>query len=131
MVENDFYNTSLNLTYNWLLQSGKKKYITELKDKKFIIPIEIGSLHKGDFFSYPTARLSDDKTFFLAFTDLMEFNLWKEKTKEIKKDEENQRDFKPLLISAASMFEISSGMDFIVNIFGKRALLPKKLLTGE
>ena len=108
-----YYNPTLNRIYNLLRETRKKEYLYELDKEKFIVPIKIQNgidLH----IEYSVAKIND-KSYFLAFTSLEEFNLWASRVE----------GYEAVEIQYEELIELSNDDDIIINVFGARYILDR------
>ena len=106
-----YYNPNLSATLNLLLTTRKKRYLRELADRKFIVPIRID----GNVISYGIARVKE-REFFLLFSDTDEFSLWASSVE----------GFSPLELTFREIEGLSLDRDMIINITGSRFLLDRE-----
>lgn len=108
-----YVNHSLNYNINLLRETKKKEYLYELYKEKFIVPIKI----QNDpvlTIEYSIAQVNEI-SYFLAFTSLEEFDLWKSKV----------GGYEALEVKYDEMIELSDGDDIILNVYGARYILDK------
>ena len=106
-----YYNFKLNQALNLLHETKKKKYLYEMSDKKFIVPIKINT-GKDIVIEYGIAR-SGDKKFFLAFSNLDEFDNWSKLAE----------GYSPIEISYDELVELCGSDDCVLNVAGTRYML--------
>ena len=111
MPKRKFYNHSLNHALNLLHETKRKEYLQELKDQNFIVPVKINN-DSNIVIEYSIAKVKD-KNYFLAFSNLDEFDIWASKV----------QGYKPLKISYDELIELCKADDCIINIYGARYIL--------
>ena len=114
MPKKKYYNFPLNRSINLLHETKKKKYLLEMKNEKFIIQVKINS-DSDIVIEYSIAKMKD-KNYFMAFSNLDEFEKWSEKVK----------DFNPIEISFTELAELCNEDDCIINVFGARYVLSQE-----
>ena len=116
MPKKKYYNFPLNHDLNLLHETKKKKYLLGFIDKNFIVPVKINPDSDTDIIiEYSIAKMKD-KNYFLAFSNLDEFEKWSEKVK----------GFSPIEISYSELKELCNDDDCIINIFGARYILTQE-----
>ena len=107
-----YFNPKLAGTLNLLLTTRKKKYLYELYERKFIVPVRIDG---GTVINYGIAKIRE-REFFLVFSDTDEYGIWASSVE----------GFEPLELTFREIHRLCPGMDIIINITGTRFLLDKK-----
>lgn len=118
-LDKSYYNCRLNADMTLLHHTKKMKYIMDLAECEFIVPIKITN---GDKVSivYATVSKGDSNHFvYLAFTDLKEYEQW-EKGMGI--------GWSPLAVDIDGLKRIGKKHGFMINPLGGRFVLTKEIL---
>lgn len=102
-----FYNISAQREILRLKQTGEKKYVRNLKNNNFIIPLKISERHKQmyPFIKYGIA-VYNNKSYYIAFTTVQEFDSW---------NHTQNYAFQPLLISFEELSKLKKKGNILIN----------------
>lgn len=122
-LDRRYYNSRLNASLTCLSKTKKATYLNNLAHCNFIVPVRIENRPEVKI-TYATVTPKGKVPSFLAFTDLEEFNKWREKTKA--------RGYRPLEVNAAGLKRIGIGIGgksgFLFNACGKNVELSAEML---
>lgn len=83
----------------------------------------------GSQIQFPMLSTQDGKYFFMAFTDRMEWNKWKESegkhTFSVTFD-----DLAGMLLKKDSQGKVSPALGFVINPFGANMIIPREMVAG-
>ncbi len=117
-LEPKFYNRRLSQLINRLMQTRDKAYLKNIHKCRFIVPVRVSSYPKVRIMYGTVKRLGSGDYMYLAFTNMDEYNAWREKTS----------DWEPLLVNLNSIMHIGAKHGFLVNACGVKLVLDKNLL---
>lgn len=112
-----YYNSNLNANINNLLSTRKQQYLLSMKGCKFIVPVVVKDDEKQSI-SYLAANTKNNSFFYVAFSDLSEYNKW-------------SKDFpqsQPLEVDSISLKRIGKDHGFIFNPSGNKFILTRDML---
>ena len=117
-VPRGFYNPKCNFSTLMLKQTKKKKYLNDLKSRKFLTPARVDPRVSGKIsvVHYCYAYLKDNKEkMFLLFSSLDEFNEWNEK--------KEKKMWKPLNIEFKNFDRIRKKNSVVINPLSDKVIL--------
>lgn len=112
-----YYNSNLSANINNLLTTKKQQYLINMKDCKFIVPVVVKDDERQSI-SYLAANTKNKSFFYVAFSDLSEYNKW-------------SKDFpqaQPLEVDSISLKRIGKDHGFIFNPSGNKFILSHDML---
>lgn len=106
-----YFNRDLNAAIFHLKDTKRSVYLKQMGDCMFIIPCLV---EKGHEIIYGAAQIGDT-LYTLAFSDLDEYNAWREAD-----------NYRPLELSFTELIRASAGREIIINISGYRYVLTRQ-----
>ena len=119
----------------------RNMFILELQKANLIAPALIDPepvenaegtlvLSPGSKIQFPMIFTSNNKSFFMGFTDIAEYKKWQENNKELPFFALKLEDYVGMLMSKDAQGNICPALGFVINPYGENIVVPKDLLAG-
>lgn len=107
-IKKQYYNRETNRNLLRLKQTGEKRYLRELKDKDFFVPLYIEERNPMEYTQIKYSYAYFDKTskYYLLFSTLQEFNNW---------NNEQNKKYQPLKMTLNSFEKIRKKNELLIN----------------
>lgn len=79
---------------------------------------------------FPMLTASDGKRFFVGFTDMAEYEKWKEKNKDFPFFALRFEDYAGMLFRKDARGNLSPALGFVINPYGANLVVPKEMVAG-
>lgn len=117
VVSPGYYNSELNAWLTLFKATKNPMYLEKIAHSYFVIPIRV-KFSLTQEIVYPTGRPKEGDYFYIAFSDLDEYNQWAQKV----------AGWDPLVVNFDVMCQISKEHGFMVNPLGNQIMLPAKIM---
>lgn len=88
------------------------------------------SVVPGSKVQFPMLSTPDGKKFLMGFTDIGEYQKWKEKNKELPFFALKLEDYAGMLVSKSPQGVMNPALGFVINPLGENVVVPKEMVTG-
>lgn len=118
-LDKNYYNCRLSADLSLLQHTKKMKYVSDLAECEYIVPIKITNGEEVSIVYATVSRGSGEHYLYLAFTDLQEYGRW---------EKEVGPGWKPLAVDIDGVKRIGRKHGFMINPMGGRFILSMDIL---